>query len=164
MHAALAARQSLHTSLIMLDVDHFKDYNDAFGHPAGDEALRSVALTLREGVRLQDVVARYGGEEFVILLPATDAAMALTTAERLRAAIERQSGMPRPVTASFGVATSDAGASDTGLLVEQADQALYHAKRSGRNRACHYRDSVPEPPSSSATESAHAHRNPGVVV
>ena len=129
----------------MVDVDHFKDFNDAFGHPAGDEALRSVARTLRESVRRHDVVARYGGEEFVVLLPATDAAMALMTAERLRTAIERQSGMPRPLTASFGVATSDAGASDTGLLVEQADQAPI--TRSGRDGIAPvtYRDSVPAP-------------------
>jgi len=147
MHASLAAREHLPLSVVMLDVDHFKKYNDAFGHPAGDLALRFVAQTLREGVRLQDVVARYGGEEFVILLPATGTTAALELAERLRSAIEQHSGMERAVTASFGVATADAGASDAKTLVEQADQALYNAKRSGRNRVCHFRQSALGPSS-----------------
>ena len=76
LHVALAVRQQLPLSLVMLDVDHFKQYNDTFGHPAGDEALRNVAQVLREGIRKHDIVARYGGEEFVMLLPATDSAAA----------------------------------------------------------------------------------------
>ncbi len=147
MQAALAAREQLPLSVVMLDVDNFKNFNDAFGHPAGDHALRSVAQTIREGVRLQDVVARYGGEEFVILLPASDLPAALETAERLRSAIEQHSGLARAVTASFGVATATVGGMDIETLVEHADQALYNAKRSGRNCVRHFRQSVPEPPS-----------------
>jgi diguanylate cyclase (GGDEF)-like protein len=143
LHASLAARQHLPLSLAMLDVDHFKTYNDTFGHPAGDEVLRAVASTLRESVREHDVVARYGGEEFVILLPATDAAAAVQVAERLRRAIERKYEAPRAVTASFGVATAAAGAGGLERLLEQADQALYRAKRSGRNCVRHYPESVP---------------------
>jgi len=145
LHAALAVRQHLPLSVVVLDVDNFKKYNDAFGHHAGDVVLQSVAQTLRKSVRVQDVVARYGGEEFVILLPGTETKEALELAERLRFAIERQSGMPQVVTASFGVATTDAEASNTETLVEQADQALYNAKRSGRNRVCHFHTSEPEP-------------------
>jgi diguanylate cyclase (GGDEF)-like protein len=152
MHAALAARQHLSLSVVMLDVDHFKSFNDTFGHPAGDEVLRSVARTLREGVRLQDVVARYGGEEFVLLLPACDAAAACEAAERVRARIEQLSGMPRLVTASLGVATADPGTCDPETLIQQADQALYHAKRSGRNRVCHFHEFSPQPSRPSAIE------------
>ena len=72
----MAVRQDLPLSLVMLDVDHFKNFNDTFGHPAGDESLRTVAKVLRQGVRPHDIVARYGGEEFIILPPATDAASA----------------------------------------------------------------------------------------
>jgi diguanylate cyclase (GGDEF)-like protein len=129
----------------MLDVDHFKAYNDAFGHPAGDRVLRGVAAALREGTRTQDVVARYGGEEFVILLPATGAGDALVLAERLRARIAERIWPLRPVTASLGVATTGDGIDGPGALVESADRALYHAKRSGRNRACHHSQSVARP-------------------
>jgi diguanylate cyclase (GGDEF)-like protein len=146
MHAALAARERLPLSVVMLDVDNFKTYNDEFGHPAGDEALRFVAQTLQQGVRLQDVVARYGGEEFVILLPASDTSAAIKVAERLRIVIEQHTGLARGVTASFGVATADLGATDTETLVKQADQALYQAKRAGRNCVREFRQPVPEPP------------------
>ena len=92
LYAALAVRQRMPLSLVMLDVDHFKQYNDTFGHPAGDQVLRTVAATLSQNVREHDVVARYGGEEFVVVLPATDAHPALELAERLRLALEQQSG------------------------------------------------------------------------
>jgi two-component system chemotaxis response regulator CheY len=147
MHVALAAREHLPLSLVMLDVDHFKSYNDAFGHPAGDEILRSLAAVLRQGVREHDTVARYGGEEFVVLLPATDQGAAVAVAERLRSVIERHSRTTRTVTASFGVATADAAARDAQVLVAEADEALYHAKRSGRNCVCHFRDAAPATPS-----------------
>ena len=148
MHAALAARERLALSVLMLDVDHFKKYNDAFGHLAGDEALRLVAALLKDGVRLHDVVVRYGGEEFVVLLPATDATAAIEVAERLRSSIEQCSGLACPVTASFGVATADQDAMMIQNLVEQADQALYLAKESGRNCVRHFRQSSSWSPSS----------------
>jgi diguanylate cyclase (GGDEF)-like protein len=119
---------------VMLDVDHFKQYNDEFGHPAGDEVLRTVVRTIREGIREQDVVARYGGEEFVVLLPSTCAEASMVLAERLRTLIEAIPWPKRPVTASLGVATTGPDIPDSNALVEAADQALYRSKRAGRNR------------------------------
>jgi diguanylate cyclase (GGDEF)-like protein/PAS domain S-box-containing protein len=131
---ARRAKQSL--SLLMLDVDHFKQYNDAFGHPAGDAVLRRVARVLEAASREADLVARYGGEEFVILLPNTDAAGTAPAAERLRAAVEAAPWTSRDVTVSVGAATlADAAGGDAPfLLIDAADAALYAAKRRGRNR------------------------------
>ena len=138
LHLALAIRQGTPLSLVMLDVDRFKLYNDEFGHPAGDEVLRTVARTLRENTREQDVVARFGGEEFVVLLPATGVNESLSMAERLRATIEKQAWPRRTVTASMGVSTTGPGLCDVNSLIETADQTLYHSKRSGRNRVGHH--------------------------
>ena len=134
---AQADRQGSPLSLIMLDVDHFKQYNDTFGHPAGDRVLQQVGSTLRSSVRGHDVVARYGGEEFVVLLPATDADEALDVAERLRTAIAGHDWPHRPVTASLGVATSGPDTPDAATLVDHADRALYHSKEAGRNTITH---------------------------
>ena len=106
---ALAARRRSPLSLVLLDVDHFKAYNDAFGHPAGDDVLRGVADVLRGVTRGHDTVARHGGEEFAVLLPGTGPEVARGMAERLREAVERRAWPHRPVTASFGVATIDPG-------------------------------------------------------
>jgi diguanylate cyclase (GGDEF)-like protein len=127
-----AARNGRPLSLLMLDLDHFKNFNDEHGHQAGDELLRGVAQVLRESVhRAADIVARYGGEEFVVLLPDTENAHAREIAESLRNRIE---GMGR-VTASIGIAT-EVPARDAvpEQLVKRADEALYEAKRLGRNR------------------------------
>lgn len=121
-------------SVIMGDLDRFKDYNDTFGHPAGDEALQRVAQCLREGRRKADVVVRYGGEEFAILLPETDAADALQVAEKIRAAVVNLGGLKRPLTISLGVASLRERGADAEELIDQADRALYQAKRTGRNR------------------------------
>jgi diguanylate cyclase (GGDEF)-like protein len=131
---SFAARSGGPLSMVMLDLDDFKSYNDSFGHPAGDDLLCTLAELLRSVGREQDVVARYGGEEFAILLPGTDADGGLAFAERLRAAVEGYPWPLRPVTASLGVAT--AGAADAGpeALVARADQALYRSKQRGRNR------------------------------
>jgi two-component system chemotaxis response regulator CheY len=153
-HLALAGRQHLPLSLVMLDVDHFKKFNDVYGHQAGDRVLRRVAGILREGVRIHDVVARYGGEEFVILLPATDANRASDVAERLRRTIEEASGTPGAITASLGVTTFDGGDCDIETLVERADRALYHAKQSGRNRVCLFHLCIAESRLPSAVASA----------
>lgn len=134
---AQARRQDSPLSLILLDIDRFKDYNDSFGHPTGDELLRTFGALLRESVRGHDVVARYGGEEFVVLLPATGADEALEVAERLREAIAGRDWPHRPVTASLGVATSVAETPDESTLVELADRALYSSKQTGRNRTTH---------------------------
>lgn len=130
-------------SLIMLDVDHFKRFNDRYGHLQGDECLRSVGHALKTVVgRASDVAARYGGEEFVVVLPETDAAGARTMAERIRRAVE-ELGIPHQdnpatghVTVSLGVVTrfaTELAAPES--LVELADQALYRAKQGGRNRS-----------------------------
>jgi diguanylate cyclase (GGDEF)-like protein len=122
----------------MLDIDHFKQYNDRYGHVAGDRVLHDVGSRLCAILRGHDVVARYGGEEFVILLPATGAGAALDEAERIRTAISNGPWPDCPVTASLGVATSDPETRSASVLVEQADQALYHSKQSGRDRCTHY--------------------------
>lgn len=144
---SFATRHGHPLSFILLDVDHFKQYNDAFGHPAGDEVLRNVAWTLRSSVREHDTVARYGGEEFAILLPATNADEALLLAERLRATIEKGPWDSRQITASFGVSTFDGQQTcSSDALLELADQALYYSKRTGRNRVTHGRTLSPAVP------------------
>jgi len=136
-----AARYQLPLSLLMLDVDKFKQFNDTFGHPAGDEVLKQFAKILQAGARGSDFAARYGGEEFVVLLPNTDAEAAKVLSERLRSAIESASWPLREVTASGGVATSiPRGVGDESLqdeseyLLSEADKALYRSKADGRNR------------------------------
>jgi diguanylate cyclase (GGDEF)-like protein/PAS domain S-box-containing protein len=132
-------------SLLMIDVDHFKAFNDDFGHPAGDRVLQVVADVLRGCLRAGDTVARYGGEEFGLILPGLDDDHALSVAERVRAAVERAAVPGRPVTISIGVATAEAtviaGGTDEAAdwLVDQADTALYAAKAQGRNRVRHQR-------------------------
>lgn len=131
-------------SLIMLDIDHFKRFNDTFGHPAGDEVLHRVGSILNTAVRAHDVVARYGGEEFVVLLPTTEADEALEVAERLRIAISTRTWLHRQVTASLGVATKLPDVSSAAILLNQADQALYQSKERGRNLTTHYRECAAE--------------------
>jgi two-component system, cell cycle response regulator len=136
---SLAMRQSIPLSVIMLDIDHFKMVNDAHGHAAGDDVLRTVARILGENTREHDEVARYGGEEFAILLPLTDGGAALTLAERLRESIASYPWPLRCVTASLGVATFPGALLPwTTTLLEQADLALYHSKKRGRNRVSHH--------------------------
>lgn len=125
------ARTGAPLSLLMVDIDHFKAWNDAHGHQSGDDLLRRVAQALEDSVhRAADLVARYGGEEFVVLLPETTEEHARTIAESLRARLEEL------VTVSIGVATAVAPRDGTGWeeLVRRADGALYEAKRMGRNR------------------------------
>jgi diguanylate cyclase (GGDEF)-like protein len=124
-----AIRMASPLSLIMLDLDHFKQYNDSFGHPAGDGVLRWAGSTLRSAVRVHDV-----------LLPATDVAEAVGVAERLRADLAAQPWPYRKVTASLGVATAGICTKDAAALVEQADHALYQSKQAGRNLVTHFRD------------------------
>ena len=125
-------------SVIMLDVDQFKNYNDSFGHPAGDKVLKTVARLMYANARSADFSARYGGEEFIIITPCTQE-VSLVIAERLRSAIELADWPHRPVTASFGVATinSELTSPRPESLVVAADDALYSSKTSGRNRVTH---------------------------
>jgi diguanylate cyclase (GGDEF)-like protein/PAS domain S-box-containing protein len=120
-------------SLLMFDIDHFKQFNDAFGHPRGDDVLRLVGRLLQRAVRDTDFAARYGGEEFAVILPDTTRDEARLLAERLRHAVESAEWLERGVTVSVGTATlhADTVAADT--LVEQADRALYRSKERGRN-------------------------------
>ena len=127
-------------SLIMLDLDYFKKFNDKFGHRAGDLALSNVAGILKESTRTIDVVSRYGGEEFAVVLPETDTASAKMVAERICKAIHDSyfevacNQPPVHVTVSIGVATSPYDATDTNELIELADKALYHSKETGKNK------------------------------
>ncbi|GGH04491.1 GGDEF domain-containing protein [Silvibacterium dinghuense] len=127
------------TSVLMIDIDHFKKINDTFGHPAGDEVLRVVASRLRASIRVRDAVGRYGGEEFMVVLPEADIEVAVQVAERICQAIA-VAPVPFeqhfiPVTCSVGCAASSATSlDDVDTLLGHADRALYQAKTSGRNR------------------------------
>jgi diguanylate cyclase (GGDEF)-like protein len=125
-----ARRYARPLSLVIVDVDHFKAYNDKHGHEAGNGALRGVTEALGTALRSTDRLARYGGEEFAVLLPETDEAQAREAAERFRQAV----GKRRVVTVSVGGATFPLQAKEADELVESADQALYRAKKAGRDR------------------------------
>ena len=131
-------------SLLLLDIDHFKRVNDEHGHPIGDIALKSVAGTIREMARSIDFVARYGGEEFAVGMVGANSEGARTTAERIRKTIENTvitaGSVTLHCTLSIGVASYSRGCEKKETFIEQADQALYHAKRSGRNKVCLYGD------------------------
>ncbi len=127
-------------SLIIMDIDNFKKYNDTHGHPQGDEVLRRLCKILKKTVRRTDIVARYGGEEFVIILPETDRDNALIVAEKLRQEIEKtpfpnEETQPNgKITVSVGVATYPVDANSKTNLIDVTDNALYEAKDGGRNR------------------------------
>lgn len=132
-------------SLLMLDVDHFKSVNDNHGHQAGDTVLKAVAGILGKSARPADIAARYGGEEFVLILPETDAQAAFAVAERLRETMGRypiviRKGKHLNVTVSIGVACFPADADKEEALIAAADQALYAAKKAGRDRVCRFTD------------------------
>jgi diguanylate cyclase (GGDEF)-like protein len=129
-----AVRHGDPLTLVMVDVDHFKRFNDSHGHRAGDEALKRVAAALAERSRDFDTVARYGGEEFAVILPACSSRESLIAAERLRRAVSEIEGLPVDVTASAGVATYPVHAADAETLIKASDEALYESKRAGRNR------------------------------
>jgi len=139
-YSALAERFGHTFSCIMADIDHFKNFNDIYGHQAGDYVLYSIAQILDNGTRGTDICARYGGEEFVILLPDTSPRACLKLAEKLRKAIESAEliyeGITLKITTSFGIATGKKHDELGTALVKKADQALYRAKQTGRNRVC----------------------------
>jgi len=148
-------------SLLFLDADHFKYYNDEFGHPAGDDALRFIARYLKQSMRTQDFVARIGGDEFVIILPNTTRESACVLAERCRKALADATWPRRPLTVSIGISSLEKRRIKTDTLISEADQALYHAKANGRNqtsRSCDLADQdllvsasyVPRAPSNQA--------------
>ncbi len=131
---ARARRYGLPLSLALLDVDHFKQFNDAHGHPCGDDVLKAVAHLLKSHCRICDIVARYGGEEFVVILPSTPLSGAMIIAERLRLSLQDANWPLRAITASFGVCELTPEMKTNKQLIAEADRALYQAKRQGRNR------------------------------
>ena len=132
-----AIRQKVPLALLMIDADHFKAYNDTFGHQAGDQVLVGVAICISDSVRRAgDCAARYGGEEFAVLLPGQSSTEALAVAETIRLKVERWSGEPQGTTVSVGVASlRPAATTDWSELLSAADKALYAAKAQGRNRS-----------------------------
>ena len=120
-------------SIILIDIDHFKDFNDKYGHLEGDRALKHVASVLQKHVKTFDVLSRFGGEEFILILPKTKYPFALNVAERLRKAIEEELLDSYQIKASLGVTTFEKGDTYT-TLIHKADEALYQAKANGRNR------------------------------
>lgn len=150
---ATSATKGTPLSLLMIDIDHFKSFNDTFGHVTGDQVLRLVALCLKQNVKGQDLAARYGGEEFAVILPRTGAREAERVADHIRRAVMGKELMKRStgeslgrITVSLGVASWRFG--DTAQsFVERADECLYAAKRSGRNRVvCEaYDNARPQP-------------------
>lgn len=138
---ARAKRFGIPLSLLVIDIDHFKGVNDAYGHAVGDQVLIRVGQLICKCLRLSDVAARYGGEEFAVIAPHTSPNMAVIVADRVRVAVQRdacqalgQHGSERNITVSIGVAGSDDLALRNEGMFERADEALFEAKRAGRNR------------------------------
>src|SRR5665647_1690586 len=130
-------RQRLPLGVVMMDLDHFKQYNDTFGHSAGDELLTALGILLKSHIRGEDIACRYGGEEFLLILPGASMEIALERAESLRLAVNEMHQHHQninPASLSLGVAVyPDHG--DTGLqLIQSADAALYRAKKAGRDQ------------------------------
>jgi diguanylate cyclase (GGDEF)-like protein len=135
-----ALEHKLSLCVMMIDVDHFKKYNDSYGHLVGDKVLKLVAQILKDSVRVVDLVSRYGGEEFSVLLVKTPMDGALQVAERIRQKVEEQeidvAGAKTGVTVSIGVAELNSNFRDAESFIDFADQGLYRAKSEGRNRVC----------------------------
>lgn len=133
-----ARRYGRELSLIILDIDFFKQVNDNFGHLAGDHVLKQVAQLIRRNIRREDFLARYGGEEFAIILPEIDHANAMAMAEKVRKLVEQATlsfeNTPIPTTISLGVATLADETTEAADFIRRADENLYEAKRAGRNR------------------------------
>ena len=141
-----ASRHRENVSLMMLDIDDFKKLNDGYGHPFGDRVLQRLAETLKSAVRLSDIAARYGGEEFVVILPMTDGAQAKALAQRVLSMITAGAADlmegKRPLTVSIGIASYPDDTTDALELIQKADEALYQAKRNGKDQAVEYGEIV----------------------
>lgn len=139
---ASVSRHQLPLSVVVLDIDHFKNFNDTYGHAFGNEVLKKLAQCMRSNVREQDLAARWGGEEFILLMPDTGVQQAVAFAERLLQVLRNTpmvyQGMAVQVTASFGVAQLYPQDNNLDDLIQRADQALYRAKHEGRNRVCRH--------------------------
>lgn len=143
----LANRSDNPLSLIILDIDKFKSYNDVYGHLEGDRILVNLAELLLANRRNSDVVARFGGEEFAVLLPDTDKTGSLHIANKIRNCMQKYQWPMLNITASFGISTLKSNKADSEMIselctraIKEADDALYHAKNSGRDACCHYSD------------------------
>ena len=150
-----AQRYDHRLSVLMIDIDKFKNFNDRQGHPSGDRALHDIANIMKAEVRDMDVVARYGGEEFAVILPETDLEEALAAAERIRTAVMRhcfygKDGETVPLTVSVGVAHYPIHSTQREGLIMAADMALYRAKQSGRNRCCPFEQDLQTNPAGDA--------------
>src|SRR6185369_5326591 len=140
LKAFARAEEGTPLCLMLLDIDHFKNFNDTWGHQTGDQVLRLVAMTLKSNIKGKDIAARYGGEEFAAILPETDLEGAVIVADNIRKAVQAKELLKRStneklgrITASFGVAMFRRG--DTvSTLIERADRCLYAAKHAGRNK------------------------------
>ncbi len=152
--------QGNNVTVAMIDIDHFKKYNDSFGHPEGDKALKFVAETLAINIRSRDVVARYGGEEFILVLPNTSKAEAFKKLKALIAKVAENSGnspeCKRAITLSVGIATCPEDQKNEEALIKSADLALYAAKKKGRNCVMAYK--VTGPASASTTKIIRTHQ------
>jgi diguanylate cyclase (GGDEF)-like protein len=138
-------RYSRDLAVVIADIDWFKDYNDAFGHLAGDEALREIACCIRDNARRGlDIVTRYGGEEFAVILPETDGEGARRVAEKIRESVRRSDRFLRPLTVSLGIAAMRGDRLDSKTLIDRADRALYHAKSRGRDRCVGFEKGMQE--------------------
>ncbi|MBU1986228.1 MAG: diguanylate cyclase, partial [Proteobacteria bacterium] len=134
---AEAHRYERKFSLLLLDIDHFKIVNDTFGHVAGDHVLQELARVMKNQVRESDIACRYGGEEFTVVLPGTAIVGAVALAEKLRTTIEHHPFPDvdgRQITVSIGVTEGKGAERDASMIIAQADEALYQAKRQGRNQ------------------------------
>jgi len=145
-----ASRTNHPLSLLMLDIDHFKEFNDSFGHEAGDVTLENLCHIVKTLIRSEDVACRYGGDEFVLILPDSSPELAAQRAEEMRIAarnaeIPYQGHLLKPLTVSFGIATYPADARTSHELLRAADTALFRAKSDGCNRVRMY-GKTPEPP------------------
>lgn len=135
-----AQEKQQHVSLIMLDIDYFKSFNDNYGHLTGDQVLRLVAMSLKQNIKGQDITARYGGEEFAVILPNTNLRQAITVADHIRRAVMSKELKKKSTGEILGRVTISAGVAmlsdldDSDSLIERADACLYAAKRAGRNR------------------------------
>jgi diguanylate cyclase (GGDEF)-like protein len=134
-------RYNRRLAAIMIDIDHFKRYNDSFGHPAGDDALRRVAEDIQNSARRGlDVVTRYGGEEFAIILPETDTEGALIVAETIRRHVADDTRFLRTMSVSLGISSLSGDQLSHDTLLDRVDRALYQAKNQGRNRTVVFED------------------------